>query len=92
MCKSTDNVIGVCHKGVWGSGGTINMLLVLALYGGNYFVLCKRCSTALSVKQPLTSIAWEAVQTLKQMWILWKGEKSLEIYYPVSPIYRLFTI
>jgi hypothetical protein len=57
MCKCTDKDIGVCHKGVWGSGVTINMLLVFALYGGIYFVLGKKCSTALSVIQPLTHIA-----------------------------------
>ena len=34
-----------------GSGGIIDVLLLLALCGGNYFVLCNRCCTVLSVKQ-----------------------------------------
>jgi len=38
---------------VLGSGGIINVLLVLALCRENYFVSCNRCCTALSVKQPL---------------------------------------
>ena len=42
----------VCHEGVWGSGFIINMLVVLTLCGGNYFVLCNRCSTALLWNSP----------------------------------------
>jgi len=38
MCKSTDKITGVCREGLLGSGGIINMLLLWALYGGNYFV------------------------------------------------------
>jgi hypothetical protein len=26
------------------------------------------------------------------MWILWKGEKSLETYFPVSPGYSMITL
>jgi hypothetical protein len=53
MCRSKDKVIDVFHEGLLGSGGTINVLLLLTLCGGNYFVLCNRCCTVLSVKQPL---------------------------------------
>jgi len=31
MCKSTDKVTGVCHEGLLGSGGIINVLLLWAL-------------------------------------------------------------
>ena len=31
-----------------GCGGIINVLLLLALCGGNYFVMCNRCCTAVS--------------------------------------------
>jgi len=53
MFKSTDTVIGVVHEGLLGSEGIINVLLALALCGGNYFVLCNMCCTVLSVKQPM---------------------------------------
>jgi hypothetical protein len=53
MFRSKAKVTGVFHEGLLGSGGIINMLLFLTLYGGNYFVLCNRCCTAVSVKQPL---------------------------------------
>ena len=42
----------MCHEGVWGSGVIIDTLVVLTLGGGNYFVLCTRCSTALSWNSP----------------------------------------
>ena len=48
MCKISDEVTGVWYEGVCGSGGLINILLVLAQCGGSYFILCSRCSTALS--------------------------------------------
>jgi len=54
----------VCGEGLLGCGGIINVLLLLALYGGNYFVICNRCCTVLSVKQPLIPIVWEAGQIL----------------------------
>ena len=57
-----------------------------------YFVTCNRCCTALSVKQPLIRNVWETGQTVEQMWILWKGEKSLETYFPVSPGYSMVTL
>jgi len=53
MCRTKDKVIGVFHEGLLGSRGIMNMLLLLALCGGNYFVLCNKCYTVLSVKQPL---------------------------------------
>jgi len=31
MCKRTDKVTCVCHEGLLGSGGIINVLLALAL-------------------------------------------------------------
>ena len=79
MCKNTDKVIGICHGGLLGSGGIINVHLLLALCGANYFALFNRCCIVLSVKQPLI-IVWEA----GQMWILRKGEKYLETSCTVS--------
>jgi len=92
MFKSTDTVIGVVHESLLGSGCIINMLLLLTLYGRNYFVSCNRCCTVLSVKQPLIPNVWEAVQTLQQMWILWKREKSLEKYFLFLWSYSMVTI
>jgi hypothetical protein len=44
------------------------------------------------VKQPLIPIVLETGQTLQQMWILWKREKSLEKYFPVSPGCSMVTL
>jgi hypothetical protein len=57
MCKSTDKVIGVFHEGLLGSGGIINVLLLLTLCGGNYFVLCNSCCAVLLVRQSLILFA-----------------------------------
>jgi hypothetical protein len=54
VCKSTDKVIGVGHEGLLVSGVINNVLLVLALCGGNYFISCNRCCTVLSMNSPDT--------------------------------------
>ena len=68
------------------------MLVVLTLCGGNYFISCKQVLYCSLMKQPLIPITWETGQTPQQMWILEKGEKTLETYFPLSPGYSMVTV
>jgi len=52
MCKIQVKEMVCVMEVCVGECSIINVLLVLALCGGNYFVLCNRCCSVLSVNSP----------------------------------------